>query len=159
MLRRALLTAALSLLGPVACSPSAEPVTSANAPAISSEPEPSSPAASVPADTAADAPSANPPAGNSSAEPDAKKKGRVPPGGKCTREVWQPEAAAFEGGTDCLALPAFATPDRPTGSVCVMESGPGAYCTHACRTDADCKDLVREGFRGACSATLCLLQR
>ncbi len=65
---------------------------------------------------------------------------------------------AFEGGTDCAAVAKFVTPERPTGALCIMESGPGAYCTHDCVSDADCADLKRDGFRSSCAAGMCWLR-
>ncbi len=149
--------ASLTLLT-LSCSEPSRQAGSATSPASSTTDSEAMPEATADA-AAAEAPSTDAAAAStaSAATPSGKKPGTVPPGGKCTREVWQPAAKEFEGGTDCAAMPAYATPDRPTGSQCVMESGPGAYCTHACKTNADCKDLVREGFRGECSATMCLL--
>jgi len=65
----------------------------------------------------------------------------------------------YVGGDDCAEARSWVTPDKPKGSVCVMESGPGAYCTHECKTNPDCQDLVRDAFIGECSGGLCLLSK
>jgi hypothetical protein len=89
--------------------------------------------------------------------PIGRARGTVAPGGKCLH-ISNPKAEMFELGDDC-APTKHATQRSPKGSLCVMESGPGAYCTHDCASDADCADLVRDGFVGACSAGMCLLNR
>ena len=89
--------------------------------------------------------------------PVRRTRGTVPPGGRCRRGAWDPDARAFELDDDCAVHPGTTDAMSPKGSICVMESGPGAYCTHACRSDADCADLVRPGFVATCGAGLCLL--
>ena len=90
--------------------------------------------------------------------PVARARGAVPPGGKCVH-VSSPDAAKWELGDDCAPVPGKTSEATPKGSLCIMESGPGAYCTHACATTADCADLHRDGFAARCDAGLCLLHR
>jgi hypothetical protein len=92
--------------------------------------------------------------------PNERTRGAVPPGGKCVHPTAHPaEAAKLELGDDCAPHPGTTSTSAPKGSLCVMESGPGAYCTHDCKTTQDCADLRREGFVAACSGTLCLLSK
>jgi hypothetical protein len=89
--------------------------------------------------------------------PIGRTRGTVPPGGRCTH-ITKPEAAKFELGDDC-APTEWITAGAPKGSWCVMESGPGAYCTHDCAAPEACADLVRDGYFGECSGGTCLLTR
>ncbi len=75
------------------------------------------------------------------------------------REAWSPAGKRYELGDSCAPAPKFVTADKPQGSVCVMESGIGAYCTHDCARTSDCADLVREGFAAECEGGGCLLTR
>lgn len=95
--------------------------------------------------------------GSSAAAPGGAKVGTVPPGGKCRRNT--PEVADYEGKDDCAPVAAFAGRGSRKGSVCVAESGPGAYCRHDCSTNEDCSDLVREGFFSECFGGGCVLTK
>lgn len=98
-------------------------------------------------------------AGNVTAcTPTGRLRGSIPPGGKCLHPLANAsEAAKFELSDDCAPHPTTASPRSPKGSVCVMESGPGAYCTHDCANDVDCQDLVRAGFKASCFGGSCSL--
>ena len=65
----------------------------------------------------------------------------------------------YELGDDCAPHPTTTSASSPKGSACVMESGPGAYCTHSCKSAADCADLRREGFVAKCTAEMCTLTK
>jgi hypothetical protein len=92
--------------------------------------------------------------------PSGRTRGAVAPGGKCVHPTANPaEAAKLELGDDCAPHPSTTSASSPKGSYCVMESGPGAYCTHECKTTADCADLHRDNFAATCSGTLCLLSK
>lgn len=88
--------------------------------------------------------------------PQTRTRGKVPPGGKCVRPT-SADAWRYELGDDCAPHRGTTSSDAPKGSYCVTESGPGSYCTHGCKSDADCSDLHRDGFTVACSGGACLM--
>jgi hypothetical protein len=90
--------------------------------------------------------------------PKSRARGAVAPGGKCVHPI-DALSVGFELGDDCAPHAGTTSPSSPKGSLCVMEAGPGAYCTHSCESDGDCADLHRDGFAGRCSAGMCLLDQ
>lgn len=90
--------------------------------------------------------------------PKGRARGAIAPGGKCVH-VTGADSAKFELGDDCAPHVGTASPESPKGSYCVMESGPGAYCTHFCGATSDCADLRREGFVAECFGGFCALRQ
>ncbi len=90
--------------------------------------------------------------------PKGRARGAVAPGGKCVHPT-SVEAAKWELGDDCAPNPRTTSNSSPKGSICVMESGPGAYCTHDCSTSKDCADLKRDGFVAECFGSMCSMSK
>lgn len=90
--------------------------------------------------------------------PKGRARGAVPPGGKCVHPT-SADAAKWELGDDCAPNPRTTSNSSPKGSICVMESGPGAYCTHDCNTSKDCADLKRDGFVAECFSSMCSMSK
>lgn len=90
--------------------------------------------------------------------PKGRARGAVPPGGKCVHPA-TPDSAKWELGDDCAPNPRTASNTAPKGSLCVMESGPGAYCTHECTANKDCADLKRDGFVAECFSSMCSMSK